>query len=102
MGGRSAVPARAQFLHAAAGPGSTAARHLSRLAAAWRARRPGCRHPVRAAGLLRHPGLERGLCRLWTAALVDGRVLWAEVRGNRPGRGSAVARGEAGAEAADA
>ena len=57
----------ARFLHALnfcmllPGPEATKARDLSGLAAAWRARRVGRRHPVRAAGRLRDAGLEPAL-----------------------------------------
>ena len=59
---RAAFPARAQFLHAAAGAGGAEARDLHRLGAARRARRARRRHPVRAAGRAGDAGLEPRLC----------------------------------------
>ena len=93
VGRRAAVPACAQFLHAAAGAGGAKARDLYRLAAAWRARRARGRHPVRAAGRVRDAGLEpalRARARLpvggWRAVRHQGRRAGDRARSADPHR----------------
>ena len=61
MARRAALPACAELLHAAAGAGGAKARDLHRLGAARRARRPGGRHPVCAAGRAVHARPEPAL-----------------------------------------
>ena len=80
----------ARFLHALnfcmllPGPEAHAARHLCRLAAAWRARRTCRRHSVRAARRLRDAGPEPALC-LWARRSASDRRRAVRHQGRRAG-----------------
>ncbi len=90
MDRRAAFPARAQFLHAAAGSGGAEARHLHRLGAARRARRACGRHPVRAAGRAGHAGFKSCL-RARARRLVDRRRAVRHQGGGAGDRGRGAA-----------
>ena len=88
---REPVPACAELLHAAAGPGGAAARHLYRLADASHRRRPHGGRAVHPARHHRHHGAELHLRGLRQCRLRRGAVLRAEGRGARdrdPGAGA--------------
>ena len=99
---RAALPACAEFLHAAAGTGGAEARHLHWLGAARRARRACGRHPVRAAGRAGDAGLEPCL-RARARRLVDRRRAVRHQGGGAGDRGrGAAAHRQARAEDAAA
>ena len=86
---RKPFPARAELLHAAAGPGSAATRDLYRLAAASHRRRHHGRRAVHPARRDRHHGPELHLRGLWQCRLRRGAVLRPQGGGARhrdPGR----------------
>ena len=74
MDRRGAFPARAQFLHAAAGSRSHAACDLCRLAAPWHVGRPRCWVAVRAARRPCRARAQHRLCALRSIALCRGGV----------------------------
>ena len=80
---RSAIPACAQLLHAAARPGGAAARDLHRLAPAPYVGRHRCRRLVRAAGHARDAGPELALRSLLCAGTGGGAVLRPQSCGAR-------------------
>ena len=69
------------YLHAAAGSRGAAARHLCRLAAAWRARRLVAGIAVRAAGLLVMLATEHLLRDLRAAAVLEALFFGVKARG---------------------
>ena len=94
---REPVPACAELLHAAAGPGGAAARDLYRLADAPDRRRHHGRRAVHPARHHRHHGAElhlRGLrqCRLRRGAVLRPEGRGAGDRGRRRSSASASAR----------
>ena len=91
------VPARAQFLHAAARPRGHAACHLCRLAAAWHSRWACRRPPLRAAGRFRRPRAQHRLRLFRPSAARRGGLCRRQGRGARhrhrgPAQGRRAAR----------
>ncbi len=92
---RRPVPACAELLHAAAGAGGAATRHLSRLADAWRARRARGRAAVHPAGCRGDAGAVGDLRDARRGADRRRAVLRPEMRRARAGGRGAAARRQA-------
>ena len=99
---RAAFPARAQFLHAAAGARGAEARDLHRLGAARGARRARRRRSVRAAGRTGDAGPEPGLCARARHCVDRRRAVRHQGRGAGDRRRSADPHRQARAEDATA
>ena len=95
---RTAIPACAELLHAAAGTGSAAAHGVHRLAAASHARRPRRRDVVRAARIGRDHGAVLAVRRARRRAGGGGAVLRPQGGGAGDRAGSGRAHRPAGAE----
>src|SRR6266480_1940016 len=83
-----AISARLELLHVASRPGSTATRHLYRLALASNLGRYRRRSAFRDSINLHPLGAELHLCRLWSRSLDCRGLLWIETgRARHCGRG---------------